>query len=86
VVLVDGHPAVYVERGARALQTLPASDDPAVVQLALGALRGLVGPGRERELVVGRIDGLPVAESALRALLLAAGFSAGYRGLVLRDR
>jgi ATP-dependent Lhr-like helicase len=86
VVLVDGLPAIYVERGARAIQTLPAFDEPGVADQALPSLRGLLGPGRERELVVGRVDGEPVASSSRRAALLAAGFTAGYRGLVLRDR
>jgi ATP-dependent Lhr-like helicase len=84
VVLVDGIATLYVERGGHALQTLPAFDDPGSAGLALAALRGLVGPGRERELVVSRIDALPVAESPHRAALLAAGFVAAYRGLTLR--
>jgi hypothetical protein len=53
---------------------------------ALAALRGLIAPGRERELVIARIDGEPVATSPARERLLEAGFSAGYRGLVLRER
>jgi ATP-dependent Lhr-like helicase len=84
VILVDGAPVLYVERGGRSLQTLPAFDDAGRAGAALIALHGLTGPGRERELVVGRIDGLPVAESPHQAALLAAGFTAGYRGLVLR--
>jgi hypothetical protein len=83
---VDGVPVLYLERSARSIQTLPAFDDPAVADLALRAVRGMVGHGRERELRIGRIDGQPVAVSPARAALLAAGFSAGYRGLVLRDR
>ncbi|HEX5589180.1 MAG TPA: helicase-related protein, partial [Candidatus Limnocylindrales bacterium] len=86
VVLVDGVAALYVERGGRTLQTLPAFDDEAFAAVAVPALRRLVGEGRDRELVVTRIDGLPVAESPNRAALLGAGFVAGYRGLVLRDR
>ncbi|HET9435934.1 MAG TPA: helicase-related protein, partial [Candidatus Limnocylindrales bacterium] len=86
VVLVDGVAALYVERGGRTLQTLPAFDDEAVAAVAVPALRRLVGEGRDRELVVTRIDGLPVAESPHRAAMLGAGFVAGYRGLVLRDR
>ena len=86
VVLVDGSPALYVERGGRSLQTLPPFDDPAIARTALAALGALVGEGRERELVVTRIDGAPVADSPHRKTLLEAGFSAGYRGLVLRDR
>ena len=42
--------------------------------------------GRERELVVTKVDGLPVADSPVREILLAAGFAPGYRGLVLRAR
>ena len=84
VVLVDGVPALYVERGGRTLQTLPAFDDPTVASVAVPALRGLIGDGRDRELVITKVDGLPVGESAHRVALLAAGFVAGYRGLVLR--
>ncbi len=84
VVLIDGAPALYVERGARTLQTLPAFDQAEVAGVAASTLRLLVGDGRERELVITRVDGLPVAESPHRAALLAAGFVAGYRGLVLR--
>ena len=86
VVLVDGTAALYVERGGRSLQTLPAFDDPVIARTALGALVGLLGDRRERELVVTRIDGLAVADSPQREALLAAGFVAGYRGLVLRER
>jgi ATP-dependent Lhr-like helicase len=84
VVIVDGTATLYVERGGRTLQTLPAFDDPAVAASAVPALRALVGEGRDRELVITRVDAVPVAESPHRPALLAAGFSAGYRGLVLR--
>jgi ATP-dependent Lhr-like helicase len=86
VILVDGVPALYVERGGRTLQTLPAFDDAAVAADSLAALRGLIGEGRDRELVVGRIDGVAIGGSPHRAGLLAAGFVAAYRGLVLRGR
>ncbi|HLX35431.1 MAG TPA: hypothetical protein VKR30_09365, partial [Candidatus Limnocylindrales bacterium] len=85
VVLVDGVAALYVERGGRSLQTLPAFDDPRVAEAALTALRELLGEGRDRELVITRIDGEPVSTSAHREPLLRAGFVAGYRGLVLRE-
>ncbi|MCI0584566.1 MAG: DEAD/DEAH box helicase [Chloroflexi bacterium] len=86
VVLVDGVATLYVERGGKTLQTLPAFDDPAVQAAAVPALRRLVGEGRDRELVVTRVDGLPVGESPDRDALVRGGFVAGYRGLVLRDR
>ena len=84
VVLVDGAPVLYLERGGRSLQTLPAFDDPATATLAVTGLRGLVVDGREREIVVGRVDGLAVAESPHRSRLVEAGFVPGYRGLALR--
>ncbi len=87
VALVDGVPAVYVERGGATLQLLPYADDLEARTAALGALRRLVGPDRPyRELVVTRVDGVPVSESPGRESLLDAGFVAGYRGLVLRHQ
>ena len=84
VVLVDGEAAVYLERGGATLQVLSPADDPGVATAALRALAVLVADGRFRELVVTKIDGLPVAESPFRAALLEAGFAPGYRGLTLR--
>jgi ATP-dependent Lhr-like helicase len=86
VVLVDGVAALYLERGGGTLQTLPASDDPEVAEAAAAALRALVDDRRVRELVITKVDGQPVAESPFRDRLVAAGFGAGYRGLVLRGR
>jgi ATP-dependent Lhr-like helicase len=86
VVLVDGVATLYVERGGRTLQTLPAFDGPEVAEAAIPALRRLIGEGRDRELVVTKVDGLPVGQSPARDALVRHGFVAGYRGLVLRDR
>ena len=84
VVLVDGVAALYLERGGATLQTLPASDDPAVAVTAARALHALVADGRTRELVIRKVDGEEVAASWFRPHLLEAGFVGGYRGLVLR--
>ena len=84
VVLVDGVAAIYVERGGRSLLTLPAFDDRAIATVAVPALVTLIGDGRDRELVITKIDGLPVTESPHAEALIAGGFVAGYRGLVLR--
>jgi hypothetical protein len=81
---VDGQAAIYLERGGGTLQTLPASDDPEIAEAALRSLRALVDDRRIRELVITKVDGLPVAESAFRDRLVAAGFASGYRGMVLR--
>ncbi|HZC31865.1 MAG TPA: hypothetical protein VE640_01115, partial [Candidatus Bathyarchaeia archaeon] len=76
--------ALYVDRGGGSLQTLPASDDTEVGEAAARALGALVADGRVRELVITKVDGQPVSTSSFRDRLLAAGFTAGYRGLVLR--
>jgi ATP-dependent Lhr-like helicase len=84
VVLVDGVAAIYLERGGGTLQTLPAADDPDVAEAAARAFRTLVEDHRVRELVITKVDGLPIAESPFRDVLVAAGFGQGYRGLVLK--
>jgi ATP-dependent helicase Lhr and Lhr-like helicase len=88
VVLVDGVAVLYLDRGGRSMQTLPAFDDPVTAATAIAALRAaLARDGRERhdrELVITRVDGLPVTDSPHRPALLGAGFAPGYRGLVLR--
>jgi ATP-dependent helicase Lhr and Lhr-like helicase len=84
VVIVDGAAALYLDRGGTSIQTFPGADDPAVLDAAIRALGDLVGDGRVRELVIGKVDGEVVSGSPRREALLAAGFVAGYRGLVLR--
>jgi ATP-dependent Lhr-like helicase len=84
VVLHEGRPVLYLERGGRSLLTLPAAIDGAALVAAVVALAGLVTDGRLRALEVGRVDGVPVADSPLRDALAATGFRASYRGWVLR--
>jgi len=85
VVLADGAPALYVERGGRGLLTLPAFAAPDVGPAAIGALRGLLAPtGPLRELRLDRVDRVPPAESALAGELRAIGFRPSYRSWLLR--
>ncbi|MFL5726965.1 MAG: DEAD/DEAH box helicase [Chloroflexota bacterium] len=84
VAIVDGAAALYLERGGGTIQTLPASDDPEIAEAAVRSLGGLVADRRVRELIITKVDGTPVGESPFRERLLAGGFMAGYRGLVLR--
>jgi ATP-dependent Lhr-like helicase len=79
VVLTDGEPAAFLERGARSLLTF--GSDPS--QWA-DALAGIVKDGRLRKIELQRIDGLPVGESPLAEGVRSAGFVDGYRGLTLR--
>ncbi|MEL7210100.1 MAG: DEAD/DEAH box helicase, partial [Actinomycetota bacterium] len=61
VVLIDGEPAVFLERGAKSLVTFPAADRPGWAE----ALRSLVDGGRLRSIEIGKVDGAPVAESGV---------------------
>jgi ATP-dependent Lhr-like helicase len=82
VVLVDGDPTLYVERGRRSLVTLPALDQSAA--LAAGALRHLAENSSRRELIIDHIDGESALTSPARPLLEQAGFQREYLGLALR--
>jgi ATP-dependent Lhr-like helicase len=80
VVLVDGLPAAYLERGARTLVTFETATSTDWVD----TLSSLVKDGRLRRIELTRIDGAPSGESAFAEKLRAVGFVDGYRGLVLR--
>jgi ATP-dependent helicase Lhr and Lhr-like helicase len=86
VSLVDGRPAFYLERGGRSLQSFTAADEADVAGPGLRAFGALVADRRVRELVITKVDGQPIADSAWRPTLLEAGFRPGYRGLVLGAR
>ena len=83
VVLVNGEAAVFVERGGRSLVVFPAG---LVDGVWADALVDLVRSGRRRSLEISRIDGQPARESTHADTLRNAGFSDGYRGLVMRHR
>ncbi len=80
VVLSDGKPAAFLERGARTLVTFGPEEEGAWID----ALASLVKDGRLRRIELSRIDGEPAAGSPFADALRSAGFVDGYRGLVLR--
>jgi ATP-dependent Lhr-like helicase len=84
VVLVDGQPVIYLERGGNSLQTLPAFADEDVAATALDALRQLVADGRIRSIQIERVDGVAVSESPRSEALATAGFQRAYRGWLLK--
>jgi ATP-dependent Lhr-like helicase len=81
VVLVNGEPVLYVERGGRALATLPAFESDAA-SLAIDALTRLAAGGKP--LTIERIDGEAAADSPHASRFREAGFVVGYRGLTYR--
>jgi ATP-dependent Lhr-like helicase len=84
VVLVDGAPVVYLERGGRSLLTFPEGGRPDARERAVGALAAWVTADRRRRVSIERVDGEPVFGSPLEPLLAAAGFQTDLRGMVLR--
>jgi ATP-dependent Lhr-like helicase len=83
VVLVDGAPALYLERSGRGVLTFPSAGGPEALTRAAEALRGLFADRRRRALRVERIDGAPALEAPGRAAFERAGFRAEYKGLAL---
>ncbi|HET8604429.1 MAG TPA: ATP-dependent helicase [Marmoricola sp.] len=90
VVLVDGEPAMYVERGGRTLLTFPATgsvDEEERLRAAVESLGGAVRAGALGRLTVEKADGagiLSEQSEAMRHVLEQAGFVATTRGLRLR--
>ncbi len=82
VVLAEGDPVLYVERGGRALTTLVGADDPRI-EPALVALIEQVRAGKLRRLALEKVDGEPAIDSPLGPSLIALGFQQGPRRLTL---
>jgi ATP-dependent Lhr-like helicase len=88
VVLVDGAPVLFVERGGRSLLSFAdafsdALDDAVGDARGLAALSALaVGAGRlgVKRLSIEQVDGAPAREASFAALFERAGFRVGYRG------
>ena len=84
VVLACGEPALYLERGGRALQTLlPAGDERLRASLAALVEHVRSGRGGVRRLALEKVDSDPPLASALGPELLALGFQEGPRRLTL---
>jgi ATP-dependent Lhr-like helicase len=85
VVLVDGAPALYVERGGRSLLSFPV--ERSELRAAAEALAGAVHEGWLGTLAVERADGVGsvgAVGSALADVLTEAGFRVTPKGLRLR--
>jgi ATP-dependent Lhr-like helicase len=82
VVLVDGKPVLYVERGGRSL--LSFTEDDSVLRMAAEGLAKAVHDGWLGDLAVQRADGESALTSRLSEVLRDAGFRATPRGLRLR--
>jgi ATP-dependent Lhr-like helicase len=81
-VLVDGVPALYVERGGKSL--LSFTEERPALQQAAAALSTAVREGWLGQLAVQRADGEHALTSELAEILQEAGFRATPKGLRLR--
>jgi ATP-dependent helicase Lhr and Lhr-like helicase len=81
VLLRDGEPLLYVERGGRSILRL-LDLDAATQALAAQALADAVAAARLPKLGIEKVDGEPVIGSGHEGALLSAGFSRGPRKLV----
>ena len=81
VVLVDGHLAVYLERGGKSALTF--THDAAVLEAAAAELAAVVR-ARLRSVRVERVNSQSVFGTPLADALVAAGFVATPQGLRLR--
>jgi ATP-dependent Lhr-like helicase len=82
VVLVDGSPALFVERGGRSL--LSFTDDREVLSVAASALADTVRRGSLGRVTVQRTDGESAMAGPVSDALAQAGFDLTPRGLRLR--
>ena len=82
MVLVDGAPALYVERGGRSLLSFTAEHDE--LTAAAQALAGAVHEGWLGSLAVEKADGVGSLGSELADVLTEAGFRVTPKGLRLR--
>ena len=82
MVLREGHPICYLERGGRSLTVFPVGEgDPTWVPV----LASLVHHKQVKKIEIHKINGAPPAEQPeLRELLTSNGFSQGYKGPTLR--
>ena len=82
VISRAGVPLVWFDRRSHHVATFAAAADDAGWAEALAAL---VKDGRARSVEVRKINGEPMSpKSPWAAVLLAAGFTEGYKGLTLR--
>jgi len=85
VLMRDGAPVLYVERGGRGIVRLTELSEEELAA-AIAALAEAVTAGRLPKLAIEKLDGDPVIGSGQEDALLDAGFSRGPRKLTLAAR
>ena len=80
LLLQDGDPVVFLERGGRGILRLKPLEG-AELEAAMRALANAVSAGRLKKLAIEKLDGQPVIGSGHEEALIGAGFSRGPRKL-----
>ncbi|MGK7311988.1 MAG: DNA glycosylase AlkZ-like family protein [Candidatus Longimicrobiales bacterium M2_2A_002] len=78
VVLVDGDPVLFLDRGGRRLRAFADADDEAI-RTALPALRSVAATHPRRALSLEEVNGDPAFKSDLLDAMRDAGFTPDYR-------
>ena len=81
VVLADGRPLVFLDRGAKSIATFEATLGDASW---VSALQELARSGRVRSIEIRKIDGEPALGHPVSEFLLAHGFASGFKGPTFR--
>jgi len=85
LLLRDGEPVVFLERGGRGVLRLKSMEG-AELEAAMRALAEAVSSGQLQKLAVEKLDGEPVIGSGHEEALIGAGFSRGPRKLTASAR
>lgn len=85
VILVDGHPVFFLEKGGKKLTSFPKCEDPVFLEAALDGLRHFAQKARGRTLKLQEIDGEAAGKSPLAPQFIHYGFRDDYQGLILMD-
>jgi ATP-dependent Lhr-like helicase len=80
LLLQDGEPVVFLERGGRGILRLKPLEGKEL-EAAMRALADAVSAGRLKKLAIEKLDGQPVIGSGHEEALIGAGFSRGPRKL-----
>jgi len=80
LLLQDGEPVVFLERGGRGILRLKPIEGKEL-EAAMRALADAVSAGRLKKLAIEKLDGQPVIGSGHEEVLIGAGFSRGPRKL-----
>ena len=82
VILVEGHPVFFVEKGAKKIVTFPKVEEPEFLDAALRGLERIAQGVRGKSIRLLEVDGVAADQSPLNAALRAFGFREDYQGLL----